>query len=207
MCCQDNTKKKIAILGGTFNPIHNGHLLMAKTALAYGMDEVWFVPSGVSYLKAGTNVLSKELRLEMTKLAVKDMEKCSVSTIEIDREGNTYSYETMQALSERYPEFEFYFVLGADSVFTMETWKCPDILMKVCKLLTVVRGEMDTQALNAKIEELSQKYGAKIHLMPMDKADISSTDIRKYYASGNVAHKDVPAKVDAFIREHQLYQN
>lgn len=197
--------KKIAILGGTFSPIHRGHISMANAALAYGMDEVWFMPSGVSYLKEGTGVLPSETRLEMTKLGIAGEARFKISTIEVERSGNTYTYETMEQLNALYPEYELYFMLGADSVYAIETWLHPERIFKACELLAVMREDVDQWTLREKMTDLKSRLGARMHLVPMKNVDVSSTEIRQFYASGGQHHPDVPKDVDAYILQNGLY--
>lgn len=197
--------KKIAILGGTFSPIHSGHISMANAALAYGMDEVWFMPSGVSYLKEGTGVLPSEIRLEMTKLGIEGETRFKISTIEVEREGNTYTYETMEQLNALYPEYAFYFMLGEDSVYSIESWLYPERIFRACELLAVTRDNTDQWTLREKMTDLKSRFGAKIHLVPMKNVDVSSTEIRKFYAAGGQHHPDVPKEVEAYILKNRIY--
>lgn len=178
---------------------------MAEAALAYGMDEIWFMPSGISYLKEGTGVLDAQKRLEMVRLATKDNKQYQVSTIEIDRGGNTYTYETMEVLKEKYPNEQFYFLLGADSVFALSSWKCPERLFKACEFLAVIRDDMGQWALLEKITELKARFSAVIHIVPMPSVDVASTEIRSFYQNGGKHHRDVLPQVDEYILSNHLY--
>ena len=121
--------KKVGIMGGTFDPIHNGHLVIAQAALdTMNLDEVLFIPSGTPYLKDLTTVLSKKERVSMTGLAIEDNPGFALSTIEIDREGNSYSYETLEELKKQNPDVEYYFILGADSLLYLEKWKLANFI-------------------------------------------------------------------------------
>ena len=107
MSCQN---KKVGIMGGTFDPIHYGHLILAQNALdTFSLDEILFVPSGTPWLKESTKVLSKNKRVSMTGMAIEDNPDFALSTIEIDREGNSYSYETVEELKRMQPKTDFYF--------------------------------------------------------------------------------------------------
>ena len=117
---------KIGILGGTFNPIHNGHLLLAEQARCfYGLDQVLFIPSGCSYMKRQEEILPGEIRFQMVQLAIADNPYFCVSDMEIVREGNSYTCETITRLHAQYPEDELYYIVGADTLFQMEFWKNP----------------------------------------------------------------------------------
>jgi len=200
--------RKIGIMGGTFNPIHMGHLLLAQWALdEVKLDEVWVMPTGVSYLKAGRDVTAPEDRYHMACLAVQNNEKFRCCDMEIKREGYTYSYETMIELHDRYPQDHFYFIFGADCLFSIENWKCPEQIFANCTVLAAVRGDMDTEAMQSKIEELKQKYHADIMLLPFMQLEISSTDIRERINMGKSVRYLVPDDVIAYIEEKGLYQN
>ena len=102
-------KKKTGIMGGTFNPIHMGHLLLAENAKeAFGLDEILFVPSGLPYMKNGIEIADKWMRLEMTRLAVSDNPAFAISSAEVEREGNSYTWETLELLRDKEPETEFF---------------------------------------------------------------------------------------------------
>ena len=120
------TKEKIGILGGTFDPIHMGHLIIAEQARdQYSLDRVLLIPSGHSYFKDNREqkVLSGQMRLEMTRIAAEGYAPFRVSDIEVNRPGNTYSFETLEEIAQDNPGAELYFIVGADTVCSMRTWK------------------------------------------------------------------------------------
>lgn len=200
--------KKVGIMGGTFDPIHNGHLVIAQAALdAMNLDEVLFIPSGTPWLKDTTKVLSKKKRVSMTGLAIEDNPKFALSTIEIDREGNSYSYETLEELKRQNPDVEYYFILGADSLLQLESWKNPDRLMASCTLLTAVRDDCDEAKIQDTIQYLQEKYQAGIILLPTPRLDISSSMIRRRVQEGKSIRYLVPDSVIDFIQKHQIYSN
>ena len=113
---------KIGILGGTFDPIHNGHLYIAKKAMEkYSLSKVLFIPTGVSYMKSGVSLAVH--RYEMTRLAIRDFPEFEISDLEVFRGGNTYTFETIQELKKEYPDDKFYFIIGTDTLFMMEKWR------------------------------------------------------------------------------------
>ena len=119
--------KKTGIMGGTFNPVHNGHLTLARQALRqFTLDDVLFMPCGVPYMKAGQKVEDGQIRAEMTSLAIQDEPCFILSTMELERQGNTYTYQTLERLKAENPETEYYFIVGADSLFHMAEWVCPE---------------------------------------------------------------------------------
>lgn len=199
--------KKVGIMGGTFDPIHNGHLLIAQNALeTLELDEILFVPSGTPWLKDVSKVLSKKERVSMTGLAIENNPNFALSTIEIDREGNSYSYETLEILRKNNPQVDYYFILGADSLLEIETWKNPDKLMKSCTLLTAVRDDFDKDRLNEQIEYLKQKYDAHIQLLPTSRMDISSTMIREKVKNGQSIRYMLPDAVIDYIEKRSIYK-
>ena len=198
--------KKIGIMGGTFNPIHIGHLLLAENAKDnFALDEILFIPSGCSYMKKTSEVADRQTRYEMTRLAIADNPSFSISDIEVKREGNTYTYETLLQLKEQQPETEFYFIVGADSLFSMETWKKPEIIFENCILLAAVRDDKKRKDLEAQILYLKEKFHARIHPISMQEISISSTDIRNRIKEQRSVRYMVPEQVVSYIKEHQLY--
>lgn len=198
--------KKVGIMGGTFDPIHYGHLILAQNALeTYDLDEIMFVPSGTPWLKDSTKVLSRNKRVSMTGIAIEDNPKFALSTIEIDREGNSYSYETVEELKKEQPETDFYFILGADSLLEIEKWKHPDRLMAECTLLAAVRDNCDEDGLKKQIGYLEEKYNAVIRILPARRIDISSSDIRNLISEGKSVRYMLPNQVIKFIEKNHLY--
>lgn len=204
MSCQN---KKVGIMGGTFDPIHYGHLILAQNALdIFSLDEILFVPSGTPWLKESTKVLSKNKRVSMTGMAIEDNPDFALSTIEIDREGNSYSYETVEELKRMQPKTDFYFIMGADSLLEIERWKHPDRLMAECTLLVAVRDDCDREGLEKQIVYLTDKYQADIRILPANRIDISSTKIRRMIREGKSVRYMLPDQVIRFIQKNHLYR-
>lgn len=198
--------RKIGIMGGTFDPIHTGHLMLAEWALdAAGLDQVWFIPTGQSYMKADRKVLPGGERLHMAKLATEENDRLKCLDMEIARDGYTYSYETVEQLKKLYPEDVFYFIEGADCLFSMENWKCPERLFANCIILAAMRGDSSFQELESKRAELLDKFGGEIQLMPFPRISISSTEIRNRLAEGKSIRYMVPDRVLQYIQEKGLY--
>ena len=119
--------KKVGIIGGTFNPVHLAHLMLAETAYeTMELDEVLFIPSGCSYMKDESIIVSAKDRVNMLGLALAENPHFALSMMEIERQGNSYTCETLRELSEKYPDWELYFIMGADNLFDIENWKNPD---------------------------------------------------------------------------------
>lgn len=197
--------KKVGILGGTFDPIHIGHLMLAETARDYfQLDEVIFIPSGNSYMKE--NVTDKYKRADMVALAISDNPYFKLSYIEVEREGNTYSYETISRLKEENPANEYYFIVGADSVFSIEEWKHVDLLMQNCIIAAAVRKGYSMQELEEKINELKYRYRSDIRLFTAARIDISSTDIREKIENRHSVQYIIPDKVLRYMSQNHIYE-
>mgnify|MGYP001625269812 CR=1 FL=1 len=199
--------KKIGVMGGTFNPIHIGHMMLAEAARdEFSLDEIWLIPTGFSYMKNPRDVLSAEERYRMTCLAVKDNDKMRCLDMEIRRQGRTYSYETMEELKDSFPETEFFFLVGADCLFAMESWKFPERLFRACSIIAAVREGTDMPKMERKRLELEQRYGAIIFLFSFRNLEISSTDIRERIYGGKSIRYLVPDIVMRYIEKNGLYK-
>ncbi len=197
---------KIGILGGTFNPIHTGHLILAQNALEYlQLDRVLFIPSGVSYLKDSRTILSAEHRIRMVELAIQDNPAFSLSTIETEREGNSYTYETLLQLKEIYPDAELYFICGADILMSIHTWKEPAQIMRDAALVVAPRDFTQKEELEAQKEQLILNYNANVILLDTTDLNVSSSGIREHLAAGRSARYYVPDPVLGYIKEQGLY--
>lgn len=202
------SREKIGIMGGTFNPIHIGHLLLAQWAMEEaGLDRMIFMPTGNSYLKDKTEMLPGSERLAMTRLAVQDRDCFFCSDMEVKRGGNTYTYETLESLRHIYPQAELYFIVGADCLFSIENWYCPEKIFKQCTLLAASRGGTPLQELEEKRQELAEHYGADILLMAFPDMEISSTDIRRRCREGKSIQYLVPDSVREYIIAGHFYEN
>lgn len=199
--------RKVGIMGGTFNPIHNGHLMIAdKAREQFQLDEVLFMPCGIPYMKSDQTILPGEVRAFMTALAIQDNPFFRLSTIEIEHKGNTYTYETLEYLKTKQPQSEFYFILGADSLFNIAGWVKPERIFASCHILAAARAGSTTEQMEKQVRLLQEKYGANIDILKTEYMNISSSDIRLKAALEESIEEDVPGKVAEYIITHQLYQ-
>lgn len=198
---------RIGILGGTFDPIHNGHLRLGKRAYEeFELESIWFMPSGVPPHKKDHRITEGKMRRDMVKLAIADTPCFLYSDFELKRKGDTYTAQTLTLLHRERPEDEFYFIIGADSLFSIETWKHPERLFKACIILAACRDEAATkESLNGQIQMLKGKYGAHIKFLAMPLEHVSSHEIRKLIESGEPVSEYIPAEVEAYIRKEGLY--
>ena len=200
--------KKIGIMGGTFNPIHFGHLLLAEQAVeAYDLDEVLFIPSGNPYMKEAEPLPSGSVRAQMTQLALEGHPCFQLSSIELDREGPTYTCETLESLKKEHPDNTYYFIAGADSLLTMETWKNPERIFKNCVVAASVRGTGTEDKIRKIATHLIYEYQADVRILPSRFIDLSSSEIRHRIANGKSVRYMLPEKVREYIVENGLYRN
>lgn len=200
-------RKKVGILGGTFDPIHTGHLILAEAAYeAFGLDSVLIMPNGNPPHKAGQVNATMAQRTYMAELAVADNPHLQVSDFEKTPQDYHYTYETLEFLRERHPDTAYYFILGADSLLHFHTWKEPERICASCSILAATRDRMETRELRERILELSKRFGARIYPMETPNIDISSNMIRERVAGGHTIRYYVPASVEAYILEQGLYR-
>ena len=199
--------RRIGIVGGTFNPIHNGHLLLGECAREeYLLDRVIFIPSGISYLKSGqTDIPAGEIRYQMVKQAIAGNPYFTCSRVEIDRGGNTYTADTLEELGRMYPGDELYFIIGGDSLLSMDTWVRPQDVFDRAVILAAVRDGFDIEEMERKRKELTERFSARIELLKYARMDISSSDIRERFRSGRSVRYLLPDSCIEFARLKNLY--
>ena len=181
-------------------------MLLAEQAREYcELDEVLFIPSGNSYMKDSSEILDGEIRIFMTAAAIEDNPSFTLSTMEMEREGATYTCDTIQDLREKEPFAQYYFIMGADSLFSMESWKDPGEIFKNCILGAAARDSRDTFSLTEKATELQAKYQARIIILPERKIDISSSEVRSRIREGKSVRYMIPDKVIDYISSNHLY--
>ena len=196
---------KICISGGTFDPIHNGHIEIAKIALSqFELDKVIFMPTGNSYMKS--DVTPSIHRYNMLKLAIEGIDKFEISDLEIKRAGYTYTKDTVAYFKEKNPDDELYFLIGTDTLFMLEKWYEPEYLFNNLIFIVAKRGDADSVV---KANELKVKYNADIRFMHNDVIDISSTEIRDEFENNSYEKfKNIyfDKKVFEYIKDNHLYK-
>lgn len=199
---------KIGILGGTFDPIHNGHLALGRYAKEmFSLDRIWIMPNGNPPHKEEESIESNtKHRVEMVRLAIQDEPGFDLELYEVERKEVNYSYLTMEHFTKEFPEDEFYFIIGADSLFDIEKWRCPERLLKTCVILAAYRDGKSRTEMDARIVYLNEKYQADIRLLSMPEVDISSTEIREDMKDQISIKKMVPKSVYEYIVKHQLFK-
>jgi nicotinate-nucleotide adenylyltransferase len=199
---------KLGVLGGTFDPVHRGHLAVAREAReSLGLDKVLMVPAGRPGSVKKAQLTGAQHRLAMLRLAVVGEPHLEVSTIETDRPGPSYTVDTMAALREKYgDQSEIYFILGDDSLAQLPAWHEPRRLIKLCRLVAVPRPghpRPDLEALEARLPGIKER----VTLLTGPHLDISATAIRARVARGESIADLVPEPVAVYIKMQELYQD
>lgn len=199
---------EIGILGGTFDPIHNGHLQLAQHAMEqFQLDKIWLMPSPNPPHKVGKKVTDYAMRAEMVELAISGFLHFERSDFENQRGGKSYTSDTLQALREQYPEIQFSFIMGADSLYEIETWHRPEVIFSLARILVAMRDyQKEHRELRVQSKYLREKYWADIEFISYPRVDISSEQIRQLCREKGSIASYVPAKVLEFIKQHHLYQ-
>lgn len=199
--------KRIGIMGGTFNPIHQGHLALAKAAKKeYALNEIIFIPTGTPPHKAEGEITDKEHRFNMVKIALGKRRGYSISRTEMDRKGYSYAVDTFNELKQQYGDSaKLFYIMGMDSINEILDWKKPLELFKLCEFIVGTRPgtRLRTFRRLVKFPPLEREVD-KIHIMELEE-DISSSNIRKLLKEGKSVKKLVPAEVIKYIERNGLY--
>jgi nicotinate-nucleotide adenylyltransferase len=194
---------RIGILGGTFDPIHYGHLVTAEEALVqFALDSVLFVPTGRPWMKEERRVSPAEDRYLMTVIATASNPRFMVSRVEIDREGPTYTVETLRALADEHPDAELYFITGADALLEIFDWKSVDEALSLAHFIAATRPGYDL----ARFEARATTRHPNVSVMNIPALAISSTDVRERVRDGRPIRYLVPEGVKTYIDKASLYR-
>ncbi len=195
--------RRLGVMGGTFDPIHHGHLLTAEeAAVQFGLEQVIFVPTGQPWMKAEREVSPAEHRYLMTVIATASNPRFTVSRIEIDRAGPTYTVDTLRALREQHPDAELFFVTGADAMLEIFSWKDPGELLSLAHFIAATRPGYDL----AHFEAEAPTAHPNVTVMNIPALAISSTDIRQRVREGRPIRYLVPEGVKSYIEKAGLYR-
>jgi nicotinate-nucleotide adenylyltransferase len=194
----------VGILGSAFNPPHLGHLALAQEALwQLGLSEVILVPTGEAPHKRIVDDPGRELRLAMTRLAAADDPRFSVSTVEVDRDGPSYTYETLELLARERDDTELVFVMGADAAVGLESWRAPERVVELARLAVARRAGVSEAEVAATMRSLGAEGQAT--LLEMPQFGVSSSSVRERAAAGRPLRYLVPEPVARFIEEKGIY--
>ncbi len=202
-------KRKIGIMGGTFDPIHCGHLFIAETALdVFQLDKVLFIPAGDPPHKNEKLITDSGHRFQMIKLAIEDNQNFEASDMEIMKQEKSYTIETIKILRRQYgEETDLYFITGTDAFVGLETWKEYQKLLSLTNFIVMTRTISNPMVLEEKISQFTEKFNAKVFKIDIPTLDISSTDIRKRVQEGRSIKYLLPYDVEEYIRNHHLYED
>lgn len=205
--------RRIGILGGSFDPIHQGHLNIAANAREeFALDEVWFVPAGHSPNKDERHMTAAKDRANMVELAITEYPFFHLSRIELESQETSYTYRTLEKLTARYPKDRFYFIMGADSLDYFECWSHPERICAQAVLLVAVRDNADLFEIEAKISSIMRLFPAEIYPIRGGRTEISSTELRKKIAAqteerAEVPDSGLPEVVWRYIQKQKLYRS
>lgn len=198
---------KIGIMGGTFDPIHYGHLILSQYVLdSLNLDKVIFIPSGMPPHKDEDVVLKAEKRKKMVELAIKSNPKFKVSSIEIEEESTSYTIETVKKLKNLYKDDKLYLILGGDSLLTLHEWKDYKEILKTINIAVVDRYNYSYSLLDSRVEYFNRRCNGNIVKVSCPIIQISSTDIRKRVKEGRSIKYLLPEEIEDYIYEKNLYR-
>ena len=197
---------RVGILGGTFDPVHMGHLIIAENAYEqYGLDEVWLMPSGMPPHKSGRNVTASDDRMNMVSIAIAENPHFKLSDFELKRTGYIYTADTLRLLSNEYKDTKFFFIIGEDSLDNFDTWKTPEEIVKFCTILVASRSE--SHELKGKVSDFQKKYKCEAGILVTPFLDISSSDIRDRVSTDKTIRYMVIPEVEKYIYDNHLYKS
>lgn len=200
---------RLGVFGGTFNPVHLGHMIMAQDAIeAFDLDRVMFVPCAQPPHKPSGDLAPATHRLAMLEAAIEGDLRFDVSALEIQRGGTSYTIDSMREIAAEHPGMELYFIIGADSLLELHLWREIEALLQLCRIVTIARPGVDLDALQAKDLKLPPPWPEKLQagIRVGHMVNVSSTDIRYRVAEGMSIRYLVPPGVDMYIAEHSLYR-
>ena len=202
------SRRRIGLMGGTFDPVHYVHLMLAENAYTqYDLDEVVLLPSGDPPHKTKRHITSAAMRYDMLRLASEGIPYFTISDMEIRRNGYSYSAQTLTELRAQHPDTDYYFIMGGDSIFQIETWYHPEIVMKSCIILAAIRDQVSMTDFEARIAYLEKTYGADIRLLNLPDMMLSSSEMRQRVAEGKSIRFMTPYPVIDYIKSNNLYVN
>lgn len=200
-------RNALGILGGTFDPIHYGHLVAAEYAMhRFHLDRVIFMPAAHPAHKNINGVLNARHRCAMVKLAIEDNPGFVMSTLEIERTGVSYTIDTIKTLKGQYPESDIYFIMGMDSIYILDTWKEVQRLVAMCRFIVVTRPAYQLNRSDPALQGVPEAFWTQSDFLEIPAMDISSTDLRRRVLQGEPIRYLLPRAVEEYIKEHSLYR-
>lgn len=200
--------RRVGIMGGTFDPIHVGHLILGESAYQqFGLERVLFMPSGnPPHKQDRKGRASNEERVEMVRRAIETNVHFELSLEEMHEQGYNYTRETLERLKSEHADTDYYFIMGADSLLSFETWKDPEEICRLCVLVVAVRDHLPQERLDAQIARLSETFRADIRKLESPNIDISSRMVRGWVAQERSCRYYLPDRVLDYIEERGIYR-
>lgn len=214
MNCQNNgriespMKRRIGIMGGTFDPIHIGHLILGEAAYEqFRLDEVWFMPAGnPPHKRNRAGCASDAQRTEMVRLAIASNPHFVLSLEEMNEDGYSYTYRTLEHLRTLYPEADFFFIIGADSLFDFDTWREPKRIVDACNIVVATRNQISSETFDKVLEERRSQFHGCFLKLDTPNLDIASKTIRSWIRSHKTTRYYLPEEVQRYIMENKIYE-
>ncbi|HUS88007.1 MAG TPA: nicotinate-nucleotide adenylyltransferase [Desulfosporosinus sp.] len=199
-------KPRLGIMGGTFDPIHYGHLVAAEMARnKFNLSKVLFIPSGKPPHKIRRDVSAANLRYEMVELAIQDNPAFAISALELERKGPSYTVDTLRVLRRTWPEHELYFITGTDALLEIFSWREAEEILTMIQFIGAARPGFDASDFLLKVQQEHSETQGRIHYLEVPALAISSTDIRSRVRHGQPIRYLLPEPVRLFIQQHGLY--
>ncbi|MEX2026536.1 MAG: nicotinate-nucleotide adenylyltransferase [Pirellulaceae bacterium] len=200
---------RLGIFGGSFDPVHYGHLLLAETCREQcRLDRVWYLPAAVPPHKQSRVLAAGKTRVEMLELAISGNEHFAVSTVELDRGGISYTVETLRTIAAQHPDDELFFLMGADSLHELTTWREPAEICRLAIPIVVHRADSPPPDFTvlSKLVSPARLNEIRSHQVEMPIIDLSSTDLRQRVAEGRSLRYRTPRAVEKYIETQGLYR-
>lgn len=204
----EQNRNRIGIMGGTFDPIHIGHLILGEKAYEQlSLNKVLFMPSGnPPHKKNRPGRASDDQRVEMVRRAISNNPHFELSLAEMNEEGYTYTYRTLEQLTNENPDTDYYFIIGADSLFDFESWKNPQRICRASSIVVATRDHVPMKDLDVKINLLADKFQGEFIRLDTLNMDVSSRTIRNWIHHGKSVRYYVPNDVRYYIEEQNIYK-
>ncbi|MDD3220593.1 MAG: nicotinate-nucleotide adenylyltransferase [Lachnospiraceae bacterium] len=201
--------KKIGIMGGTFDPIHIGHLILGETAYEqFELDQVWFMPAGnPPHKRDRKGRATDEQRVEMIQRAIASNPHFRLSMEEMNADGFTYTYRTLERLKSQNPDAEYYFIIGADSLFDFETWREPQRICNACTMVVATRNHTSMDKLNTVMTHLEELFHGDFRKLDSLNIDVSSHTLREWIRDERTIKYYMPDSVIAYIQDEKIYSD
>lgn len=203
------SRKKVGIMGGTFDPIHIGHLILGEAAYRqFHLDRIEFMPAGNPPHKRNREGRASDgERVEMVRRAIASNPHFILSEREMNADGYSYTYRTLESLRAAYPDTDYYFIIGADSLFDFDTWRAPERIVRACTLVVATRNQIAPEVFDREMQKKRDRYGGTFLKLDTPNLDIASHTLREMIQRGESVRYYIPDDVLDYIRERGIYKD